>query len=113
MENLNESDQQLFDKFRKKYQRKYTSKQELDYRFQIFLKNLRILKEEPVFDDSDGTVLLGSSFGGPQAFVSGGARPIKLYKKGINEFIDLTDEEFAEFYLLPEQILYQDFQDYN
>lgn len=38
----------------------------MEFRFQIFIKNLRILKEEPTFETADGKVLLGSSFGGPQ-----------------------------------------------
>lgn len=48
----------------------------MDYRFQIFLKNLWILKEEPVFEAPNGKVLLGASF-------NARARP-KKFKKGIN-----------------------------
>ena len=93
IEDLSQSDQALFDKFVQKYQKKYKTQQELEFRFQIFLKNLRILKEEPTFEDSDGMVLLGSSFEA-SPFKSARRRPPKLFSKGINEFIDLTEEEF-------------------
>lgn len=46
----------------------------MEFRFQIFLKNLRILKEEPTFETADGKVLLGSSFDGP---ASGLRRSVK------------------------------------
>ena len=98
-ENMDKSDKDLFDEFVKKYNKKYNSKDELQFRFQIFLKNMRILKAEPEFKSPDGKVLLGSGFG----------MEIQ-YKKGINDFIDLTDEEFQEFYLLPESYLYEDIE---
>lgn len=61
---------------------------------------MRLLKEEPTFEDSDGKVLLGSSLFSRSA-------PKKQFKKGINEFIDLTDDEFSKFYLLPRNALYR------
>ena len=70
------------------------------------MKNLRLLKEEPVFEDTKGNVLLGSSFETGPSLLRKRAVPKKLFKKGINEFIDFTDEEFAKYYLLPYDTLY-------
>ena len=61
VEDLSVSDQKLFEDFQKKYNKKYKTEKEMEFRFQIFLKNLRILKEEPTFETADGKVLLGSS----------------------------------------------------
>ena len=94
-ENMDKSDKELFDEFRKKFNKKYNNQKELEFRFQIFLKNMRILKAEPEFKSPDGKILLGSSLGVE-----------KQYQKGINDFIDLTNEEFEEFYLLPKSYLY-------
>ena len=60
------------------------------------MKNLRILKEEPTFESPTGKVLLGSSLNRISA------RKIpKKYTKGVNQFIDLTNEEFSNYYLNP------------
>ncbi len=109
VEDLSQSDQELFDGFRKRYQKKYANEEEMNFRFQIFLKNLRILKEEPKFESADGKVLLGSSFhkttsDSPTLL---GMTFEKSYSKGINEFIDLTNDEFSSYYLLPYDSLYR------
>ena len=100
VENLSISDQKLFKEFREKFQKKYSSNDEFIFRFKIFRKNLRLLKKEPEFKAPDGTVLLGSSWDPNQKLPD--------YQKGINEFIDLTDNEFHDSYLLPEDILYRE-----
>lgn len=46
------------------------------------MKNLRILKEEPSFESPTGKVLLGAS---PKS-----SKP-KRYRKGVNQFIDLSE----------------------
>lgn len=66
----------------------------MEFRFQIFLKNLRLLEDEPTLKSPTGKVLLGDS---PFASRS---KP-KTYKKGINQFVDLTDQEFSNYYLNP------------
>lgn len=88
----NKTDKELWEEYRKTYQKQY-SQQEMEYRFQIFLKNLRLLEDEPTFESADGKVLLGAS---PMAR----SRP-KMYRKGINQFVDLSDQEFANYYLNP------------
>jgi len=56
------------------------------------LKNLWILKDEPTITAPNGKVLLGASMTR--------SKP-KRYKKGINEFAVLSDEEFKNYYLNP------------
>lgn len=67
----------------------------MNFRFEIFKKNLRLLQEEPDFIGPDGMVLLGSS-----------KKSKKSYEKGINDFIDFTDEEFSKYFLIPKEVLY-------
>lgn len=57
------------------------------------MKNIRLLKDEPTFESPDGKVLLGAS----------SRRSIKKknYRKGINQFIDISDQEFQNYYLNP------------
>lgn len=63
-----------FAQFRTEFEKKYSSTQELDYRFNVFLKNLQIIENH----NSDQT---------------------NTYTLGVNQFSDLTFEEFSAFYL--------------
>ena len=56
------------------------------------MKNIRILKDEPEFEAPDGMVLLGSSTKSKRR---------KRYRKGINQFVDISDQEFESYYLNP------------
>lgn len=72
---MNKQDKELWNEFLQKYDKVY-SKDEMQFRFQIFLKNLRLLQDEPIFQSPDGKTLLGASMKS--------SRPPKRYKKGIN-----------------------------
>ena len=87
IENTDKSDKELWEEYREKYKKDYTP-QELEFRFQVFLKNIRLLKDEPTFEGPDGKVLLGSSF---SPFSSARMVVRKSYRKGVNQFIDLTE----------------------
>lgn len=92
-----QTDAALFEEFRSKYGKKYTTPEELNYRYELFKKSLALLNNEPNSVDSKGKILLGSSFS---------TAPKRSYSMGINEFADLSDVEFQNFYLLPHDILY-------
>ena len=90
LENLNLSDVELWQEFLQKYAQEYTP-EELKFRFQVFLKNIRLLTDEPTLKSRTGEVLLGA----PRF------KKVKRYIKAINQFATLTEEEFAKFYLNP------------
>ena len=100
----NKSDRRLFNEFRKKFGKKYKTQEELQFRFNIFKKNLALLQIEPEFTGPNGERLVGTRV--PRVF-SGAPPKKKKFKKGINQFIDITDDEFREFYLLPKNRLYR------
>ena len=103
----NKSDRELFREFQKKFGKQYKNQRELQYRFNIFKKNLALLQIEPEFTGPNGERLVGlavpfSISGDPRV-----ANRKKKFKKGINQFIDITNEEFNKYYLLPRERLYK------
>ena len=78
-----------FKKFELANNRKYNSPSERNFRMKVFQQNLAIIS------GSGGKVKLGFSLEGPS------------FKKVINEFADLSPEEFKKYYLLPSNLLYR------
>ena len=100
--------EERFDKFIKKYGRKYNSLRERLYRYRIFLRNYLNIKEDANDDPRTNQSWLRKSFYKVRKYVRGKRTTIKRkWDKKINEFIDLTDEEFQDSYLLPEYTLYE------
>lgn len=98
MSQARRSDEQIFKEFQETYGKKYTSEREMKFRFEIFKSNLMIFEEVPTIVSSSGKVLLGS----------GETKTSRPFEIGVNEFADLSKEEFASYYLLPENSLYVD-----
>lgn len=90
---FSQDDQISFEDFTQKYSKIYNSPQELQYRYEIFKKNAALLQDPPPIM-VNGKPLLGS------------AAP-KAYKLSLNEFADLSDLEFTNYYLLPKESLYK------
>lgn len=78
------SDREAFSHFQAKFGKKYSTRSELEYRFRIFSQNLGLVGEAK---RHGGKVLLGAS--------------AKSYESEVNDFADLSKEEFKKFYLLP------------
>ena len=85
-----------FRKFEAKKGRSYSTPAERNFRFQIFKKNLEIihLSDDPQLAKINGAVLLGA-----------GSASGKTYTKKVNNFADLSDDEFSNYYLLPSSIV--------
>ena len=84
-----------FKAFADRFGKKYSSEKELAFRYAIYKKNLMILTPDPVKYDKKGRPLLGS------------AAPPLNYRSEVNDFADMTDEEFRSYYLLSKETLYK------
>ena len=105
---------QSFDlsEFQRRFNKNYASPAEQEYRLKVIKQNLGLLIQVPV-NDSKKKVLLGSSLFRPDLNESlpSSQRLERLnncYQKDMNGFLDLTEEEFTRFYLLPYESLYRD-----
>lgn len=92
------NEEEAFRQFEKSRGRVYSNPAERNFRFQIFKKNLALVSED---EDSElgrlkGQILLGATVAKP-----------KTYKKDLNDFADLSDEEFSKYYLLPSSVINQ------
>lgn len=93
-------EEQAFEEYMRKFGKTYSSPEEKKYRFSIFSKNFQMISAEDASELGrlKNMVLLGAS--------KQEAKP-RSYTKEINDFGDLSDEEFASFYLLPKETLYK------
>lgn len=105
---------QSFDlsEFQRRFNKNYASPAEQEYRLKVIKQNLGLLIQVPV-NDSKKKVLLGSSLFRPDLNESLPPsqrleRLSNCYQRDMNGFLDLTDEEFSRFYLLPYDSLYRD-----
>lgn len=85
-----------FKKFETKKGRSYSTPAERNFRFEVFKRNLEFIRlyEDTELAKINGAVLLGA-----------GSVPAKTYTKKINNFADLSDDEFSNYYLLPSAIV--------
>lgn len=84
----------LFVEFVAKFGKKYSSPEELVFRFRVFQNNLKVVQSSTTFQDAKGNSRPGLSV----------AKSPQPFNMGINHFSDMSDEEFAKFYLIPEEV---------
>ena len=89
----------LFVDFVNKHSKFYSTEAELKYRFELFKSAKAKIDDEEASDNltRGGKILLGNS----------GKKVRKAFKKRLNGFADLSNQEFSSFYLLPQNILYK------
>ena len=85
----------LFAEFVERFGRLYSSPEEVEFRFRVFQKNLQLVQSSAEFIDAGGRTKPGLA--GPFA--------PRSFKLGINQFADMSDEEFNKYYLIPENIM--------
>jgi hypothetical protein len=97
----------IFKAFLQKQNTYIKSKNEYDYRFNVFLHNLKEIEKEsyaPKLDDK-GRPLIGLSF---DATSKAKGDVFTSYEREVNKFSILTDKEFANLYLMSYDTLYGD-----
>lgn len=86
------SEEEAFRAYEKERGRSYSNPAERNMRFEIFKKNLKMVNESEssTLARLKGQILLGAQTVGRVT-----------YQKTLNEFADMSDEEFKRYYLLP------------
>lgn len=86
-----------FKEFETRNRRSYSTPAERNFRFQIFKKNLSLVSEDENTELGrlKGQILLGAEIVAQ-----------RTYKKELNHFADMSDEEFSRFYLLPSSFVH-------
>ena len=84
------SEKQAFEEFIKEQNRQYSSNKEKEYRFEIFKQNLKLIQENDgsLMGKLKGQILLGANIEEPSIKVE------------MNDFGDLSKEEFSRMYLM-------------
>ena len=87
------TEEQAFKEFIEQQNRNYSSQKEYSYRFEVFKQNLKLIQanDGSLMGQLKGKVLLGTS-----------DEEENLLRLGMNQFGDLTEEEFKHSVLMPE-----------